>query len=134
MNIDHPHALLAKLAWEAVSVGDSEALAEICSEDLVWNASGRGARSGVYRGQEAVFGFLAAVGDLAERFDSTLEDILVGNKYVSVLFRVSGRRGERKLDTGYILIYRIEDSRIAEIWAVPRDQYAVDEFWAPDPG
>jgi ketosteroid isomerase-like protein len=134
MNIDHPHALLAKLAWEAVSVGDSEALAEICSEDLVWNASGRGARSGVYRGQEAVFGFLAAVGDLAERFDSTLEDILVGNKYVSVLFRVSGRRGERKLDTGYILIYRVEDSRIAEIWAVPRDQYAVDEFWAPDPG
>jgi ketosteroid isomerase-like protein len=134
MNIDHPHALLAKLAWEAVSVGDSEALAEICSEDLVWNASGRGARSGIYRGQEAVFGFLAAVGDLAERFDSTLEDILVGNKYVSVLFRVSGRRGERKLDTGYILIYRIEDSRIAEIWAVPRDQYAVDEFWAPDPG
>jgi ketosteroid isomerase-like protein len=134
MNIDHPHALLAKLAWEAVSVGDSEALAEICSEDLVWNASGRGARSGIYRGQEAVFGFLAAVGDLAERFDSTLEDILVGNKYVSVLFRVSGRRGERKLDTGYILIYRIEDSRIAEIWAVPRDKYAVDEFWAPDPG
>jgi ketosteroid isomerase-like protein len=134
MNFDHPHALLAKLAWEAVSVGDSEMLAEVCSEDLVWNASGRGARSGIYRGQEAVFGFLAAVGDLAERFDSTLEDILVGNKYVSVLFRVSGRRGERKLDTGYILIYRVEDSRIAEIWAVPRDQYAVDEFWAPDPG
>jgi hypothetical protein len=94
MKVEHPHAVLAKLAWEAV------------------------------------FGFLAAVGDLADRFDSTLEDILVGSKYVSVLFRVSGLRGERKLDTGYILIFRIEESRIAEIWAVPRDQYAVDEFWA----
>ena len=130
MNVEHPHAVLAKLAWEAVSVGDSELLSEVCAEDLVWNASGRGTRSGVYRGREAVFGFLAAVGDLAERFDSTLEDILVGSKYVSVLFRVSGLRGERKLDTGYILIFRIADSRIAEIWAVPRDQYAVDEFWA----
>ena len=130
MNLEHPHAVLAKLAWDAVSVGDAEMLAEVCAQDLVWNASGRGSRSGVFRGQEAVFGFLAAVGDLAERFDSTLEDILVGSKYVSVLFRVSGIRGERKLDTGYILIFRIAESRIAEIWAVPRDQYAVDEFWA----
>jgi len=130
MNVEHPNAVLAKLAWEAVSVGDAELLSEVCAEDLVWNASGRGTRSGVYRGREAVFGFLAAVGDLAERFDSTLEDILVGSKYVSVLFRVSGLRGERKLDTGYILIFRIAESRIAEIWAVPRDQYAVDEFWA----
>jgi hypothetical protein len=130
VTLEHPHAALAKLAWEAVSVGDAEALAEVCAEDLVWNAAGRGKRSGVYRGQEAVFGFLAAIGDLAERFDSTLEDILVGSKYVSVLFRVSGRRGDRKLDTDYILIFRIEESRIAEIWAVPRDQYAVDEFWS----
>ncbi len=130
MKVEHPHAVLAKLAWEAVSVGDAELLSEVCAEDLVWNASGRGTRSGVYRGREAVFGFLAAVDDLADRFDSTLEDILVGSKYVSVLFRVSGLRGERKLDTGYILIFRIADSRIAEIWAVPRDQYAVDEFWA----
>ena len=130
MSFDHPHAVLAKLAWEAASVGDAEALAEVTAEDLVWNSAGRGRRSGIYRGQEAVFGFLAAVADLADRFDSTLDDILVGDKYVSVLFHVSGQRGERQLDTEYILIYRIEASRIAEIWAVPRDQYAVDEFWS----
>jgi ketosteroid isomerase-like protein len=130
MIVDHPHALLAKIAWEAVSVGDAEALAEVCSDDIVWNASGRGKRSGVYRGQEAVFGYLAAIGDLAERFDSTLEDILVGSRFVSVLFRVTGERGDRRLETDYILIFRIEESRISEIWAVPRDQYAVDAFWS----
>jgi len=130
VNFDHPHALLAKIAWEAASVGDAEALGAVCADDIVWNASGRGKRSGVYRGREAVFGYLAAVGDLAERFDSTLEDILVGSKYVSVLFRVTGRRGDRRLETDYILIFRIEESRISEIWAVPRDQYAVDDFWS----
>jgi hypothetical protein len=130
MIVDHPHALLAKIAWEAASVGDAEALAQVCSDDLVWNASGRGKRSGVYRGKAAVFAYLSAIGDLAERFDSTLEDILVGSEYVSVLFRVAGQRDERRLDTDYILIFRIEGARIAEIWAVPRDQYAVDEFWS----
>ena len=46
------------------------------------------------------------------------------------MFRVQGRRGEKQLDTGFILIFRIEDRLLTEVWAVPRDQYAVDAFWA----
>jgi hypothetical protein len=127
---DHPHALLAKVVWEAVSAGDVDALAEVCSEDLVWHASGRGRRGGTHRGQEAVFAYLASIGEDVDRFDLTLEDILVGGEYVSVLFRVSGLREGRRLETGFVLLFRIEGSRLAEVWSVARDQYAVDEFWA----
>jgi len=127
---DHPNALLAKVAWEAVSVGDVDTVSEVFSNDLVWHASGRGPRSGTYRGREIVLGYLASIGDAADRFDSTLEHVLVGDAMVAVLFRVSGARKGRELDTGFILIFRIADSRIVEVWAVPRDQYAVDEFWA----
>jgi len=127
---DHPHALLAQVAWESVSEGDVDALSEVFSDDLIWHASGRGPRSGVYTGRDAVLGYLASIGDAAERFDSTLEHILVGEGQVAVLFRVFGERKGRELDTGFILLFRIEGSRIAEVWAVPRDQYAVDEFWA----
>jgi ketosteroid isomerase-like protein len=127
---DHPHALLAKVAWEAVSVGDVDAVAEVFSEDLVWHASGRGPRSGSYSGRDTALAYLASIGDAADRFDSTLEHVLVGEDLVAVLFRVIGARKGRELDTGFILIFRIVESRIAEVWAVPRDQYAVDEFWA----
>ena len=127
---DHPHALLAKVVWEAVSAGDVDALAEVCSEDLVWRASGRGRRAGTHRGREAVLAYLASIGEDVDRFDLTLEDILVGGEYVSVLFRVSGLRKSRRLETNFILLFRIEGSRLAEVWSVPRDQYAVDEFWA----
>jgi ketosteroid isomerase-like protein len=127
---DHPHALLAKIAWEAVSVGDVDAVAEVFSDGIVWHASGRGPRSGSYRGRETVLGYLASIGDAADRFDSTLEHVMVGEEMVAVLFRVSGARKGRELDTGFILIFRIADSVIVEAWAVPRDQYAVDEFWA----
>jgi ketosteroid isomerase-like protein len=127
---DHPHALLAKVAWEAVSVGDVEAVAEVFSEDLVWHASGRGPRSGRYSGRETALAYLASIGDAADRFDSTLEHVMVGKGLAAVLFRVIGARKGRELDTGFILIFRIVESRIAEVWAVPRDQYAVDEFWA----
>jgi ketosteroid isomerase-like protein len=128
--IDHPHAKLARAAWEAAAAGDTEALRRLCSEDLVWHASGRGRRSGTHRGREAVFAHLAAIGDAAERFDSSLERILVGDDRVAVLFHVVGKRRGRSLDTDFILIFRVDRDRIAEVWAVPRDQYAVDEFWS----
>ena len=126
---EHPHAQLARSAWEAAATGDTESLRRLCTPDLVWHASGRGPRSGSHRGLDDVFGYLAAIGDAAERFDSQLDRILVGGDHVAVLFNVVGKRGGRSLDTAFILIFRIAGDRIAEIWAVPRDQYAVDEFW-----
>jgi len=128
--IDHPHAKLARTAWEAAAHGDAESLERVCHPDLVWNASGRGPRSGSYRGVAAVLEYLATIGDAAERFDSRFDDVLVGEERVAVLFHVTGRRRGRVLDTDFVLIFRVEGGRIAEAWSVPRDQHAVDEFWA----
>jgi ketosteroid isomerase-like protein len=112
-----------------VSASDLETLARVCAEDLVWHASGRGARAGDYRGRSAVLEYLAAIGDAAERFDSRLDHVLVNEDLVAVLFHVSGTRRGRVLDTDFILLFRIAEGRIVEVWAVPRDQHAVDEFW-----
>lgn len=127
--MEHRHATLARVAWEAVSTSDVETLREVCSEKLIWHASGRGARAGDYRGRAAVLNYLAAIGDAAERFDSRLDHVLVNENLVAVLFHVTGKRRNRVLDTDFILLFRIDAGQIAEVWAVPRDQHAVDEFW-----
>ena len=127
--MDHPNAKLARSAWEAVSASDLETLSQVCAEGLVWHASGRGSRSGDYRGRTAVLDYLAAIGDAAERFDSRLDHVLVNDNLVAVLFHVTGTRRSRVLDTDFILLFRVDAGRIEEIWAVPRDQHAVDEFW-----
>ena len=127
--MDHPNAKLARTAWEAVSASDVDTLSRVCSEQLIWHASGRGARSGDYRGRASVLNYLAAIGDAAERFDSRLDNVLVNENLVAVLFHVTGTRRSRILDTDFILLFRIESGQIAEVWAVPRDQHAVDEFW-----
>jgi ketosteroid isomerase-like protein len=127
--MEHPNAKLARTAWEAVSASDVDTLQKVCSDQLVWHASGRGARAGDYRGRASVLNYLAAIGDAAERFDSRLDHVLVNEDLVAVLFHVTGRRRGRVLDTDFILLFRIEAGRIAEVWAVPRDQHAVDEFW-----
>jgi ketosteroid isomerase-like protein len=100
------------------------------ADDVVWHSSGRGPRSGDYRGRDAILEYLASIGEDAEQFDSELDDILVGADRTAILFRVSGRRGERLLEIGFVLLIRFEDNQIAEVWSIARDQYALDEFWS----
>lgn len=126
----HPHEALARSLWRAVSSADVEALERLCTQDLTWHASGRGRRAGSVRGRDAVLDYLADIGEDSDRFDSTLEDVLVGDLYTALLYDVVGERKGRKLDTGFVLLLRFELDRLAEAWAVPRDQLAVDEFWA----
>ena len=128
--LQDPNADLALRAWQAASRSDVQCLAELCSQDLVWHASGRGKLSGAYRGLDSVFDYLARIGNAADEFSSALDEVLASGDRAAVLFRVSGRRGGRTLETNFILLMRIEGERIVEIWAVPRDQHAVDEFWA----
>jgi hypothetical protein len=47
-----------------------------------------------------------------------------------VIFHATGRRHGRVLDHDYVLLFRMEEQRIAEIWSVSFDQRADEEFWA----
>jgi ketosteroid isomerase-like protein len=120
----------ARRAWQAVSSGDTAALEAVCCEDMVWHAAGRGPHAGDHRGRESVLAFLAGVGEGAQRFDASLEDVLVGDELAAILLRARGRRGEHRLDTSYVVLLRLESGRIAEAWSIPQDQHAVDAFWA----
>lgn len=75
--------------------------------------------------------YLAEIGDAAQRFDMRLDDVLVSENKAVVLFSVEGQRRGRRLLTEFIVLFQIEAGRVIEAWAVPRDQYAIDEFWAP---
>lgn len=121
---------LARAAWDAVSAGDVNAIHALVSEDVVWHASGRGSRAGDYHGPAGILDYLAGIGESAEDFDVDLDDILIGAERVALLFRVFGRRQGRLLEAGFVLLMRIEEERITEVWSIARDQHAVDEFWA----
>jgi ketosteroid isomerase-like protein len=128
--VEHPNAKLAKTAWSATSAGDVGALSRVCTPDVVWHASGRGWRAGDYRGREAVFEYLASLGESADRFDSRFDHVLVGDDRAAVLFHATGRRGKQTLDNDYVLLFRIEEGLIAEVWSIAWDQQADDDFWA----
>lgn len=126
----HPWEAVARRAWDAVSKSDVEVLSSLFAEDAVWHASGRGSHAGEHHGRAEIFDYLANVGEDADRFDATIDDVLVGTKFAVILFDVEGVRKSRALKVGFVIVLRIEDDIIAEIWSIPRDQFTVDEFWA----
>jgi ketosteroid isomerase-like protein len=121
---------LAVAAWEAAANGDRERLAELCAPDVVWHASGRGQWAGPRHGLGAMLDYLGALGEAADEFSSLLQDVLVSASRAAVLFHVSGRRRGKTLETDFILLFELADDRIQRIYSIPRDQLAVDEFWA----
>jgi ketosteroid isomerase-like protein len=126
----HPWDRVARRAWDAVSQSDVDELAAIFADDAVWHAAGRGSRAGDYHGRAEIFDYLAGVGEDTDRFDATIEDVLVGKRFAAILFDVEGLRKGRALSVKFVIVLRIEGDRITEVWSVPRDQLAVDEFWA----
>ena len=59
-----------------------------------------------------------------------VDDILASDDHAVTLVRWRLRRGDRTLDVDRVVVYRIVDGRIAEIWVRDWDQYAYDEFFA----
>ena len=121
---------VATRAWDAVSKGDVAALERLYREDIVWHVSGRGPQSGDHRGRDAVLTYLASVGENVERFDASLEEVLVGDERIAFVMRAQARRAGRTLDATYILLARLEGGHVAELWSTALDQHAVDAFWA----
>ena len=126
---DDPSAKLAQTAWEAVARADAETLARICKKDIVWHATGRGPRTGDFRGLEAVLDYLRGLGEAAERYSSDPVAVLGGEDRAAMIYHATGERCGRVLDHDVVLLFRIEDQHIAEIWSVPFDQRASEEFW-----
>lgn len=121
---------IAKQAWEAVSTADVESLARVSTAAVVWHASGRGSRAGSHRGRRAVMDYLASLGDDVDSLSLDLIDVLTGELRTALLVRLTGARHGRELDAQFVVLLRLEDRKIAEVWSTPNDQHLVDEFWA----
>lgn len=121
---------IARRAWDAVSTADIDGLARVSTDTISWHAAGRGSRSGDFNGRREVLDYLASLGEATERFDLALEDVLAGAVLTAIVLSLKGKRQGHEIESGTILLLRFEGTRVAEVWAIPRDQFAIDEFWS----
>jgi ketosteroid isomerase-like protein len=126
----HPNASLVQDALRAVARGESETLKRLCTDDVQWHATGRTPWSGNHQGFEAVVDYLGRLGEAADVFHADLADLLVSEERVATVMQISARRGDRRLEVQFVILYRIAEGKIAEVWSAPLDPHATDAFWA----
>jgi ketosteroid isomerase-like protein len=127
---DHPNARLAREIWNAIARGDADALRNLVTPDLIWRATARGTPwVGEHHGVDAAIDMLARVGEATEVFDADLVDVLASDERVLLIFRVRMAIETREIRVEYLILARVQDHRIAEIWSVPLEPQAIEAFW-----
>jgi hypothetical protein len=82
-------------------------------------------------GRDAVLRQLRRSAELSDgTYRIAVEDVMASDRHVTVLYRASGSRAGRLLDLRHLALYAIENDRIGEVWFMPMDQYAFDDFWS----
>jgi ketosteroid isomerase-like protein len=122
---------LAHRAWDAISRGDAAALRETLTSDVVWRATARNTPwAGVHRGPDAVVDLLARVGEASDFFSAELADVLASEERLLFVFHMTLRRKGRIAQLDYLLLARVRDGRMAEMWTAPLDPATIESFWS----
>jgi len=127
--IDHPNSLLARQSWQAVADSDVETLKALWAPDVVWHVTSNNRWHGDHVGHEAVLEYLAQVGEAGDTYDAALEDVLVSDERIAMVFSVKTRLGPHELETSYMLSARVRHGQLVEIWALPFEPVKSAEFW-----
>jgi ketosteroid isomerase-like protein len=127
--VKHAHVELAERVFASFR-RDPRTLASLIAEDAVWTVVGRAPVAGVYEGRRAIFDLFRATQTLTDStYLAELRWVVADDLRTVVVYRASGRRGDRELDIDQALFVRVEDERWQEILAVPLDPVAFDSFW-----
>ena len=128
----HPNIEFMRRYAAALQAGQAAEALPFYAEDLVLHIPGKSAHAGTFHGQDAVLAYYTRVfRDTDGAFEPLgVDDILASDTHAATLVRWRVRRGDRTLDIDRVVIYRIENERIAEIWVRDWDQAAYDEMFA----
>lgn len=125
---EHPNVARIKDVYAAMAKGDLAALNDVFAEDLVWHDGGRNQLSGDYRGREAVFQYFGKVMEVTEgSLALDLHSVLADDEHGVALMTISASRGGRSFNGNAVDVMHLRDGKVAEVWAIPTDQYAYDE-------
>jgi ketosteroid isomerase-like protein len=128
---EHPNVTFAREAFDAIGRGDSEWLDAHMDPNVVFHQGGRFPTAGTYEGKDAVFAHMLEFFALVD-FSMTMQlhDVLATDDHVVTLVRVSIDHDGRHLDFDEAHVWHVRDGRAIEMWAVPKDPYEVDDFFA----
>lgn len=128
----HPNIDFMRRYSETLTAGKAADVLPFYADDLVLHIPGRSPHAGTFRGQDAVLSYYTRVfRDTDGKFQPLgVDDILASDTHAASLVRWRVERNGEELLIDRVVVYRIENEKIAEIWVRDWDQYAYDALFA----
>lgn len=126
----HPQLEALRKSEEAFAKGDVDGWLAIYHDDFVLHIPGRHSFAGDYTGKEAV---LELYGSFSERYSPTGSETLAmfaDDEYGISLERWNAARADRTFAEQLVGVVRFRDGKVSEMWVIPFDQAARDEWMA----
>ena len=121
---DHPNAIAARQAIDAMERGDMQAMADYVADDVVWHVIGS---TEPIRGKAAL---QAAMTGADYEITSHVHDVVANDDHTIVLAENTATRGDKTLTYRTAEITHIRDGKVVERWAFSDDTQAINEFFA----
>lgn len=113
----------------AMYAGDEAERASI-ARDIVWHVPGHNPVSGDYHGYAEYTELMISRMMPLDRWDFTLDGVMVNGNYVMATFGLHGERRGKTVDLrGGHLMRVTDEGQVAEGWGFASDQDALDEFF-----
>ena len=128
--MDHPNAVLMRKVDEALLAGDFAGFLALHTEDVVMHVPGTSQLSGDHVGRDgiaAVFQREMSMLDAPPEF-VPLDDLGSDDHAASVVIQRM-HRGGHSYEGLQVVIGRVRDGHLSEVWFRPEDQASFDEFF-----
>lgn len=129
--MEHPNAELMRKSAELLNAGDMPGFLALHTDDVVMHVPGSGPLSGDHRGRDeiaAVFQKEMELLDAPPQFEP--HDDLGSDDHAVSLVIQKLQRGGRRLEVRQTIVAHVRDGKFSEVWALPEDQAAFDEFFS----
>ncbi|MGQ0574300.1 MAG: nuclear transport factor 2 family protein [Pseudonocardia sp.] len=129
--MEHPNATLMRKVDEALLGGDFPGFLALHTEDVVMHVPGTSVLAGDHVGRA---GLAAVFQQEMSMLDGPPEivplDDLGSDEHAGAVLVQRMRRGGREYEGLQIIIARVREGQLAEVWFRPQDQAAFDSFFS----
>lgn len=128
--MEHSDAVAYRRTADAFRAKDSEALAELIAEEVVWHIPGSSSLAGDIHGRDALFQWFGRVFEVTDNtFTLEEHDVLASNEHVVALNIIGATRDGVPLRQNVVSVFHFRNGRQVERWFYPSDLGGWDQMF-----
>lgn len=128
---EHPNVAKVRNAYEAFAKGDLDAALADLADDCVFHFGGDGPNSGDHKGREAITAALVSNFELTAGTQALdIKGIYADDLHAAVVVHETASRPDgASIAMDEVHVLRIKDGKIKDLWDLPSDIAAHDDFF-----